>query len=520
MTSRAAGRLGIATPQRLATEVGAAAFTAGGNAIDAALAAALSLTVCYPDNCALGGDLIAIVRRADGQTITVNASGPAAMATDVAALRARGQRMPVYGADSVTVPGLIAGLHALWSYGARSEWSAAFDAAIAQARDGVPVPPSLAASLRVNAALIDADPGLRAVVAPDGELLAEGEVLRQRALANSLEALAAGGPSEFYRGELGRSVIAFLRSQGSVLTEDDLAGFAVDRVEPLCRDIRGAQLLTAPPNSQGFLLPLIMRAIETIDDHLDPLGPDAGLLARIFQRAVEDRGRLGEPAAVEVPLDELLATERLRTALDARVQAPAANLTANGDTVAIVTADDEGNCVSLIQSLFHSFGAGLLDPETGIICHNRGAYFSLEVDSPNVIAPGKRPAHTLMPALVLEGGRPTVVLGTMGGSGQPQILAQILSRLHLGGDAQEAVDAPRWVYGGMEVDSPPDEVLFESRVPHVARQSLERTGFPCRELTAYDENVGHAQLIMLGTDGTLFAASDPRSEGAAIVVER
>jgi gamma-glutamyltranspeptidase len=520
LTGHTAGRLGIATPQRLASEVGAAAFTSGGNAIDAALAAALSLTVCYPDNCALGGDLIAIVRTVDGETMVVNASGPAAMAVDVATLRARGDRMPVYGADAVTVPGLIAGLHALWSLGARRAWSAAFGPAIEQATDGVAVPPSLAASLQVNGSLINADPGLRGVFAPGGRLLAAGEILRQPALAGSLQALASGGPDAFYAGELGRSVIAFLRSQGSALTEDDLAAFTVDRAEPLAVDLRGARLLTAPPNSQGFLLPLIVRAIETLDDDLDPLGADAGLLARIFQRAVEDRTRLGDPGFVDVPLDEFISADRLRTVLAAPVPEPTANVTANGDTVAIVTADDEGNCVSLIQSLFHSFGAGLLDPETGIICHNRGAYFSLDADSPNVIAPGKRPVHTLMPALVLEDDRPTVVLGTMGGSGQPQILAQILSRLHLGSDAREAVDAPRWVYGGMEVDSPPDEVLYESRVPDVARESLERTGFPCRELTAYDENVGHAQLITVGADGELVAASDPRSEGAAIVVER
>jgi gamma-glutamyltranspeptidase len=328
----------------------------------------------------------------------------------------------------------------------------------------------------------------------DGELLTAGATLRQPALARTLQTLASDGPEVFYDGELGASMIRLLADRGAALQATDLAGFAVEHVEPVRDETGGATLLTAPPISQGFLLPLILRAVDEVAPGLDPLGEDAAVLARIIQLAVEDRNAfLGDPAYVDVPVDRLLAPRRLADVLTGGERStPSRHLAGSGDTAALVTLDSDGNCVPLIQSLFHSFGAGILDPVTGIICQNRGAYFSLDPDSPNVLAPGKRPAHTLMPAMVLDGSAPRAVLGTMGGSGQPQILSQILLRLQRGSGPEDAVAAPRWVYGGMEVDSPPDELLVESRVPDVAKRSLERTGFPTRQLEAYDENVGHA----------------------------
>jgi gamma-glutamyltranspeptidase len=192
----------------------------------------------------------------------------------------------------------------------------------------------------------------------------------------------------------------------------------------------------------------------------------------------------------------------------------------SGDTVAIVAADDAGNSVSLIQSLFYAFGAAILDPETGILVHNRGAFFSLDPDSPNVISGGKRPAHTLMPCAVFEKDRLRAVIGTMGGSSQPQILAEVLLRLRLGDDPERAVAAPRWVVGGMNLDDPYDQILVERRAPPIAIESLESLEMPVRTLPYLDDRVGHVQLIVTGLDGEMVPASDPRSEGSAIFVER
>jgi gamma-glutamyltranspeptidase/glutathione hydrolase len=281
------------------------------------------------------------------------------------------------------------------------------------------------------------------------------------------------------------------------MTGADLAAFAPELVAPLCVLVGGQEILTAPPNSQGFLLPLILRAAAP---GLDPLGREAGELAAIFAAAAAARARyLGDPRTGAVPLDTLL-------------DAPAARpLRGTGDTVAVVAVDGDGTAVSLIQSVFHAFGAGIADPETGVLFHNRGAYFSLDPRSPNVLAGGKRPAHTLMPAAVLEGGRLAVVLGTMGGSAQPQILAQVLMRLALGDDPEAAVRAPRWLLDG-------EELHVEARVPGAARHALERTGRPLRRLADFDGHAGHAQLVTIAPDGTLTAASDPRSEGAALVL--
>jgi gamma-glutamyltranspeptidase len=515
----APSRLGIAAPQASAAQAGAKAFVAGGNAIDAALAAALSLTVSYPNNCALGGDLIALVRRADGEARVINASGAAPTAIDTDAVRARGTSMPVYGALSVTVPGLVAGLGTLWSFGASRSWESAFESAVAQAESGVPVAPSLAAAIALDRELLDADAGMHATFFRGGVPLPAGATLIQPALAATLRAIARGGPEAFYTGEIARSLVAKLQELGSRMAEADLSGFAPAIEPPLEVEVDGVTLATAPPNSQGFLLPLILRAVSLFDPGTDPLGAGAGALAQVFQLALHDRdAHLADPAHYEAPLDALLGYERLRSAIgpaEAR-----GSMSGTGDTVAVVTADDAGNCVSLIQSVFHAFGSGILDPGTGVVLHNRGASFSLDPRSPNVLAGGKRPAHTLTPCMVLEQGEPVVVAGTMGGSAQPQILSHVLLRLRAGESPGKAVAAPRWVVGGLEAGSRRDQVLVEPGVPDHAKRALAATGLPQVDLKELDENVGHAQAITISDEGRLAAASDPRSEGAARVVRR
>jgi len=509
--------LALATPQEAATAAGRRAFEDGGNAFDACLAAAASLAVIYPDNCALGGDLIALVHRADGTRVVINASGPAARAVDVDALRRAGDCMPVAGPDPITVPGLIGGLGELWACGAVLGWDRAFAAAIEQARDGVPVVPSLAESIAREAEALYIDPGCREVFLRGGAPLREGDLLRQPALAASLERLAAEGPETFYHGPLGRAVVAGLRARGSRLDLADLAGFVPERVAPVAARFGEVEVASAPANSQGFLMPSILAAAERLGDGLDPLGPDAGRLASIFRASLAVRERyLGDPLAVDPEVLAAAAEADLLGWLQASPRTPPRG---NGDTVAIVAADEEGNTVSLLQSLFHAFGAAVLDPATGILFHNRGSFFSLDPDSPNVIAPGKRPAHTLTPCTVFRDGRPQTVLATMGGSGQPQILTEILLRLGLGDDATAAVGAPRWVVGGLGAGDSADEVLLEEGVPAAARESLEDLGLPVTVLPDLDDSLGHSQLIVRVDDGRLTAASDPRSEGAAVVLE-
>ena len=504
----------IATPHFLATEAAAGAFERGGNALDAALAAAASLTVVLPDNCGVGGDLIALVREPSGQSTVINASGPAAMQTSSDDLRRRhGAEMPLFGPETVTVPGVLAGWEALWARGARLPWADAFTAATAQAREGVPTARSVANALADQPARLSADAGMREIFYPSGEPLAAGAALRQPRLADTLEQIAATGARGFYAGDLGVTWVANL---ASALTADDLASFEPEITTPL-RAMRGGQeVLTAPPNSQGALLLLILGALDGGDAVLDPLSAAAPRLAAAFNDVAEARDRfLADPRFSDAP-DELLARVR-----DGRPAAsPDASTTTRrrpaqrGDTVAIVAADGEGRAVSLIQSLFYAFGAGILDPATGISAHNRGSFFSLDPSSPNVIAPGKRPAHTLMPTIVEEGGALRAVLGTMGGAGQPQILAHVLLHLRRGLSCESALAAPRWLLK-------PDErgaaalVAAEPAVPADAIAALSAAGWPTRTVSAARGEAGEAQLIVRQAGGSYEAASDPRSQGAA-----
>lgn len=509
-------RLALATPQEAATAAGRRAFEEGGNAFDACLAAAVSLAVIYPDNCALGGDLIALVHRADGTRVVINASGPAARGVDVDALRRAGERMPIVGPDPITVPGLIGGLGELWACGAVLGWDRAFVEAIEQARDGVPVVSSLAGSIAREQEGLYRDPGCREVFLRAGAPLREGDLLRQPALTATLERLAAEGPETFYHGPLGRAVVAGLRLHGSPLDLADLAGFVPERVAPVVARFGGAEVASAPANSQGLLMPAILAAAERLGDRLDPLGDDAGRLAAVFRASLAVRERyLCDPLAGDPEgLAEAEGTDLLSWS-----EAPRTLPRGNGDTVAIVAADDQGNTVSLLQSLFHAFGAAILDRPTGVLFHNRGAGFSLDPSSPNVIAPGKRPAHTLTPCTVFRDGCPQTVIATMGGSGQPQILTEILLRLERGDDAVAAVRAPRWVVGGLGAGDSVDQILLEEGVPAAARDSLADLGLPLDVLPDLDDSLGHSQLIVRTEDGRFTAASDPRSEGAAVVLE-
>lgn len=517
--------MAIATPQAAATEAGKRAFEEGGNAFDACLAAALSLAVIYPDNCGIGGDLIALVRRSDGTQLVINGSGPAAADVDITALRRAGDRMPLTGPDPVTVPGMIGGLSELHAFGARLGWGGAFTTAIRQAKDGVTVLPSLARSIAAQEKTLSQDAGCQEVFFKNGQPLKSGDLLRQPALAQTLETLAADGPDAFYRGSIGRSWITGLRSLGSRLVFSDMATFVPERVTPHKRTAGPLEVVMAPPNSQGFLLPLILDAALRSDEGFDPLGPRASALVPIFEAANDVRDRLlGDPRASDIAAG-LVAREVDLLEWDTDISEPTPR--ASGDTVAIVVTDDAGNSISMLQSLFLSFGSGLLDRETGILAHDRGAYFSLDPESPNVIAGGKRPAHTLTPCTVFQDGRLRTTIATAGGFGQPQILAQILLRLLLGEDPVTAMAAPRWVVTGPGIIDEGDMIIVEDDLPALASQSLATSLLRVRSVSEVDKIVsnaqlflGHAQLIVHEEDGQFAAASDPRSEGSAMVVRR
>lgn len=512
-------RFALATPHARATEAGLAAFDAGGNAIDAALAAATTLAIVYPHMCGVGGDLFALVQEPDGRTIALNASGAAPSGIDPDRIRREHGGMPTHGPLTITVPGAVSGWAVLAERWSRLGLARALEPAIAAAREGVPVARSLAASLAEGEERLRADPGLAAVFFPDGPL-AVGELLADQALAATLEALRERGPSALYGGPVGARLVEGLRALGSPMTPDDLARHEPELDSPLAGRYRDLHVRVVPPNSQGFVLLEILAAVELLGIDPDPLGPDAPALAEVFAATAADRDRHNaDPRHARVPVGDLLdeghlagLVEQVRERLGGGpVGRP------SGDTIALVAADADGWAISLIQSLYDGFGAGIREPETGIVCHNRGSAFALDPGHPNALAGGKRPAHTLMPVLVHRDGRLAAVSGSMGGGAQPQINAMsILRAFDLGQDISQVLAAPRWLVGGMELH-PGRSVEVESRVPTSVVGALADAGFEPEILEPFDEGVGHAQLIRVADDGSFEVATDPRADGAVAV---
>jgi gamma-glutamyltranspeptidase/glutathione hydrolase len=519
-------RWAVATPHPFASEAAAAAFERGGNAVDAALHAAVTLAVVYPHMCGVGGDLFALVQNPDGKLVAIDSSGRAPADVDLDALRAtHGTTMPDSGPATITVPGAVRGWRALHAQGADLAWADAFASAI-EAADGFPVGADLAWSLARWSDRLGDDPGFASVFLGDG-VPAAGDRLAQPSLARTLRTLVDEGPDALYEGELGARYVEGLRSLGSPLTAEDLAAHTADLVPPLRGRYRDLDVSVTPPASQGFVLLEALAAIERLDLDPDPTGPDAGAIARVLEAAAADRDRhLADPAAMSVHVSALLDDGHLAALCDG-VRDGATDRPAHagpapheprvpGDTIALVAADANGWGVSLIQSLYSGFGAGVVEPATGIVPHDRGACFTLEPGHPNELAPGKRPAHTLMPVAVHRDGALVGLAGTRGGHGQPQIdLMTLVRAFDLGLSPADAVAAPRWLVGGM---SPLDDdrwIHAEGSVPDAALAAFARSGFRVEPCGPLDRAVGHAQMILLDGDG-LAAGSDPRSDRGAL----
>ncbi|GAA1622512.1 gamma-glutamyltransferase family protein [Leucobacter chromiireducens] len=500
----------ISTSHHLATEAGAAALRAGGNAIDAALAAAATLCVVYPNNVALGGDLVALVRSPEGEIRFLNATGAAPAGQTLEALREKhGDALPLRGIDTVTVPGGICGWNSLHEYGATRPWAAHFEHAIRHAEQGIANSKSVAAALIEDQATFAQDPGARDVFYPGGEPLAEGAPLVQPALARTLRRIAAGGSAEFYEGETADRWIAGLQALGSKITKQDAIDYQGYWADPLEGEFEGYRVVTGPPNTSGFML---LRALEAVATGIeDPLGTGAGELALAFHHANSLRAsHLADPRHGGATGQELVKLPAPEWPVPAAAKA-------SGDTVGFAAISDDGWAVSFINSVYWSFGAHIVEPETGILFQNRGTSFALDPASPNAFAPGKRPRHTLMPVLILRGDEIAWVPATMGGAAQPQIHAQLLLRSLAGATPHEATHAPRWMVEEWPGNGPAT-VMAEADVPVEAQRAIAAAGFPLTVVPPVTEDLGHSNLIRVTPTG-YEAASDPRSDGSAVIVQ-
>jgi gamma-glutamyltranspeptidase len=424
---------------------------------------------------------------------------------------------------------VVAGWAALASHWGTRPLAAALAPAEAAAREWTAVAPGLARDLWREQHVLARDPGASAVFFADGAVLSAGQTLRQPQLARTLAQIADQGPAAMYDGELGASLVGLLAAGGSAMTVADLAEHTVELAGAHSAVYDGVEYLSSAGNSQGLYFLQALKALEVVRaarGPVDPLGRDAGVVASVLGRAAADRDRYcADPAWSPAPVDDLVSDAYVRRiaerATSGAPSRPVGQVKASGDTVAVVAADADGTWVSLIQSVFHCFGAALLDPATGVLLHNRGASFALDPTSPNVLAGGKRPLHTLMPVLVREAGELVGAHGAMGGRAQPQVHTHMALQLAAGASLGAATAAPRWVLGAMEAGVPASAgvVMAERDVPAGGVDAIERAGFLVEEIDAHDDGVGHGQLVRKvpgAGRSELTAATDPRADGAAV----
>ncbi len=515
MRARPYPRAALATPHYLASATGLAVLAGGGNAVDAAIGANLTLGVVAPYLCGYGGDLFALIW--DGGPHGYLGSGRAAAGATLADLRAESgaAHMPVLGPHSVTVPGGPAGWFDLLDrWGTRDFATLARDA-VAYARDGFEVStaaaPVFAEGARMYRDRVGCYEAWRARYAD----VRAGTWLTQPALARTIETLAADGPDAYYRGPIGEAIAATIAEHGGAMHADDLRGHAGEWVAPLLARYRDVEVLELPPPTQGVA---VLETLRILDG--EPLPPAGAarehLLVEALKQALADRDRyVTDPAAMAEPAEALLADRFVaarRAALRPDVAVdPGLGVPQPGGTAYLCAADDDGLLVSLIQSNFMSFGSGLHVPDWGINLNNRGFSFSLDPGRANVFEPGKRPLHTLIPALALRDEAPWLVFGSMGGDAQPGVHVQLLADLvDDGADPGDALDAPRW-----RVDPGSWDVHAESRFAPAVLEGLRARGHRVEVGARYESGMGHAHAIRCQRAGYAVAA-DPRSEGLAL----
>ena len=527
------GRRGmVCSNSPLAASTGIKVMQEGGNAFDAALAVAATEAVTLVPLCSMGGDsFVLLYEAATGQVTGVNSSGVAATGATADYYRNQGYRnMPIDGPHSISVPGEVAAWEEIHRRFCTKPLPQLLETAIGFAEEGFPVSPGIGRSFAHAVDKLGQFPASAAIYASNGGMKAEGEMLANRDLANSLRQVAQGGADEFYRGELARQMVKELGKAGGLFTESDFAEHRAEVYNPISTTYRDHLVYQTRPPTQGFLLLEMLNLVEGYD--LAGLGQNSAqsihLMTEAKKIAYEDRNRLaGDPKFIEWPLDELITKDyaaRRRPEID---PARATNLAytpqpvgGDGNTTYFCVADGAGNCVSWIHSLSNAFGSGFVAAGTGVLFNNRaGRGFSLEPTHPNVIEPGKRTMHTLNCYMTLKDGQPAIVGGTPGGDFQPQCGLQILANLiDYGMDPQEAVEAPRWwSFPGTDPASleTPLELRVEAGMPAAVIKELEALGHRVapRRLGIND---GKVQLIIRDPQtGVLKGASDPRGDGQA-----
>ena len=522
-----AGRGMVAAPHWAAVEAGRTVLEEGGNAVEAALAAAAAIAVAYPHMTQFGGDGFWLIREPSGRIRYIEAAGYAGAKATRALYRDAGyDAIPARGPlAALTVPGQIGGwqlaLDSAKAHGGKMPLRRLLEAAKDHARAGATVSASQAGLTAEKLDELKDVPGFAAMFLKDGKAPHAGDVLRFERVADMLEHLGAAGLDDFYRGDIGREIAADLERAGSPVTRADLEAFRAVERAPLHLKGQRMELWGSPPPTQGLATLMILGIFERLGvtepegfAHVHGLIEATKRAFLVRDKVVTDHGRLvHDPAEFLTPAR--LAREA--AAIDPKRAAPWPHRAAPGDTIWLGAADSSGLMVSYIQSIYWEFGSGLALPATGVLMQNRGSSFSLDPEAVNPLEPGRRPFHTLNPCFAaLPDGR-VVSFGCMGGEGQPQTNAAVLSRYALfGAPLGEAVARPRWVLG-RTWGSPSVSLKLEGALDSALVEQLARAGHEVEVLDApYAGTMGHAGAIVLhagkaGLEGT----HDPRADGGA-----
>ena len=516
----------VSTSQPLAAQAGLRMLWKGGNAVDAAIAAAATLTIVEPVSNGLGSDAFAILW--DGKELTgLNSSGvaPAAWSPDYFARKygTDGNGLaerPIRGWDSVTVPGAVAGWAALHERFGKLPFADLMEPAIEIAERGHSIAPIVAGKWAAAVPLLDTQPGYAEAFMPNGRAPRPGEKFTFKAAADTLRQLAKEGPRSYYEGEIAEKIAAFSKACGGAMVLEDLRGFKPDWVTPISKRYRGYDVHEIPPNGQGIAALIALGILDKFDiagmpvDQVD----SQHLKIEAMKLAFADIYRyVSDPRSMEVTpaemLDDGYLTERAKLIDMGRAKDPGFGMPRSGGTIYLTAADESGMMISFIQSNYMGFGSGVVVPGAGISLQNRGVGFSMDPRSPNVVAGGKRPFHTIIPAFLTKDGAPVMSFGVMGGDMQPQGHMQTLVRmLDYKQNPQAACDAPRWkVNRDFTLD-------VESTMRRDTVEALQARGHRLKSIDDPYMDFGSGQFIWRLSDDPdhgYVAASDSRRDGHA-----
>jgi oxamate amidohydrolase len=518
----------VVAPHNLAAQAGLDVLREGGTAAEAIVAAAACIAVVYPHMNALGGDNFWLLSEPGRAPIAIDACGPSARLAS-RGFYAKHDAIPSRGPlAALTVAGAVAGwklaLEATAKWGGRLPIDRLFADAIHYARDGTPVPRTLAAHLTIKRGELDRVPGFNESFLPQGCVPEVGDRFRQPSLAATLEHLAEFGLDDFYRGELARLLARELEQAGSPLRLADFEAYRAIQVRPMSITLKGARVFNIPPPTQGLASLIILGLFERLGvTEADGFEFVHGLVEASKRAFIVRDTYITDPAYMRVEPETFLEQEALdecaRDIAPERAM-PWPHRINPGDTVWLGAIDGEGRAVSFIQSVYWEFGSGLVLPESGVLWQNRGTSFSLVEGAINELKPGRKPFHTIQPALAMFDDGRLMVYGTMGGEGQPQTQAAVFTRIAMfGQEPQQAVTAPRWLLGrtwGAETTN----LRIEDRFPAHVLKRLRAAGHDLEIVGPFEEAMGHAGVLLRHGQSAkariIEGAADPRSDGQAV----